>query len=141
MSESTSNDCIFCKIVSREIPSVKILETERALVFADINPATRGHALVVPKTHSVNILDVSEEDAIAVMEAARSVARAMPQSLGCRGVNLFHCAGKEAWQDVFHFHLHVIPRYAKQELTQAWTVKPGDPRDIEEAAAALRSAL
>ena len=85
------NDCLFCKIVSGEIPSTRILETDDALVFADINPATRGHALVIPRRHSVNILDMNDEDAAAVMVAARRVAAAMPQAFGCSGVNCSNC--------------------------------------------------
>ncbi len=134
-------DCIFCRIVAGEVPSEKIFEDGSVIVFADINPATRGHCLVVPRKHSVNILDIPGEDVLAVIAAAREIARVMPSALGCKGVNLFHCAGAEAWQDVFHFHMHVIPRYSRQELKQAWSMKPGIPAEVKEAAGKVRAAM
>ena len=134
-------ECIFCKILAGEIPCTKILETERSLAFADINPATRGHALVIPKAHSVNVFDIAEEDVLDVMALGRRIAQAMPEALGCKGVNLFHCADAVAWQCVFHFHLHVIPRYERDELTAPWTMTPGDMKDIAAAAKSISDRL
>ena len=134
-------ECIFCKILAGEIPCTKVLETERVLAFADINPATRGHTLVIPKEHSVNVLDMGEEDMVEVASVARKVARAMPGALGCKGVNLIHCADAVAWQEVFHFHLHVIPRYERGELTPPWTGTPGDMKDIAAAARSIAAKL
>lgn len=134
-------DCLFCRIVRGELPAARVLESDRILAFADINPATRGHTLVIPKQHCLSILDISEEDAGLVMEAARRIARAMPGAIGAKGVNLLHCAGDEAWQDVFHFHMHVIPRYQRSELRSAWVMKPGDPEDIADAARRIAGAL
>lgn len=136
-----AEDCIFCRIAAGEVPSRKVLETRRVLAFADINPATRGHTLVIPKKHFVNILDLPVEEAREVISAASRIARAMPGALGCKGVNLHHCAGKEAWQDVFHFHMHVIPRYSASELRQAWTLKPGNPDEISKAAGLIAAAI
>jgi histidine triad (HIT) family protein len=134
-------DCIFCKMIAGDIPVSKVLENHAVLAFADINPATPGHTLVIPKTHSVNILDISAVDGAAVMEAARCIARVMPDCLGCKGVNLFHCAEEVAWQSVFHFHIHVIPRYETLELTQAWTITPGNLEEIAKKAKAIANAL
>lgn len=134
-------DCIFCRIVAGAVPSFRIFENDSVVAFADINPATKGHTLVVPRKHFVNILDIPEKDALDIFAAARKIARAMPAALACAGVNLHHCAGREAWQDVFHFHLHVIPRYSAGELRQAWTVKPGNPGEISKVAGIIASEL
>ena len=131
-------DCIFCKIVAGEIPATKIDEDERTLTFMDINPGTRGHALVIPKEHSKDLLEIDPADLAAVAEAAQRLARRVPDALGADGVNLINSCGAAAWQTVFHFHMHVIPRYDGDPLKLPWTPTPGDEDEIAAAGAALK---
>ena len=131
-------DCLFCKIVAGEIPSQRVDEDERTVAFMDINPATRGHALVVPREHSANLLEVEHDDLAATLAAAQRLARTVTERLGADGVNLLNCCGATAWQTVFHFHVHVIPRYEGDPLRLPWSPAPGDPDEIAAAADALR---
>jgi len=130
-------DCLFCSIVAGEIPSTIVDEDERTIAFMDINPATRGHALVVPRAHSRDLLDVSEEDLAACAAAARRLAGRVSERLDADGVNLLNSCGRAAWQTVFHFHIHVIPRYDDDPLRLPWTPGPGDPDEIAAAAREL----
>ena len=130
-------DCLFCKIVAGEIPSTRVAEDERTVTFMDINPATRGHVLVVPREHSKDLLEIDPEDLAAVARAGQRIAHTISERLGADGVNLLNSCGREAWQTVFHFHLHVIPRYAADPLRLPWTPEPGDRDEIAEAARAL----
>jgi histidine triad (HIT) family protein len=131
-------DCLFCKIVAGEVPAQRIADDDRTVTFMDINPATRGHALVVPKAHAANLLEIDPSDLTAVALAAQQLAKRVPQALGAEGVNLINSCGSAAWQTVFHFHLHVIPRYADDPLKLPWTPAPGDADEIADAASALR---
>jgi histidine triad (HIT) family protein len=130
-------DCLFCKIVAGEIPATRVHEDERTVAFMDINPATRGHVLVVPREHTRDLLSIDPEDLAAVATAAQKLAKVMPDRLGADGVNLLNSCGRPAWQTVFHFHMHVIPRYAGDPLRLPWTPEPGDRDEIAEAARAL----
>lgn len=132
-----ADDCIFCKILADEIPSYAVAQSDRAYAFADINPATRGHTLVIPRAHADDIHEIGAEDLAACALLAKHVA-ARVQRLGATGVNLLHSAGASAWQTVFHFHIHVIPRYAGDPLRLPWTPAPGDPAEIAAAASELR---
>src|SRR4051794_28420348 len=107
----TDPDCIFCKIVAGEIPSHKIDEDDKTLAFMDINPWTRGHALVIPKAHSRNVYDIDPEDMAAVMATAQRVAQRARDRLGAEGINLLQSSEPVAMQTVFHTHVHVIPGY------------------------------
>jgi histidine triad (HIT) family protein len=131
-------DCLFCKIVSQEIPSERIAEDERTVSFMDINPGTRGHALVIPREHATDLLEIDPEDLAATVQAAQRLARKAVKALGADGVNLINSCGKAAWQTVFHFHVHVIPRYADDPLRLPWIPSPGDPEQIAATAAQLR---
>jgi len=131
-------DCMFCKIVAGEIPAQIIDEGERTVAFMDIAPATRGHALVVPRRHARDLLEIEPADLEAVAVAAQRVAARMPGRLGAEGVNLLNSCGRAAWQTVFHFHVHVIPRYEGDPLQLPWTPAQGDPEEIKAAADALR---
>jgi histidine triad (HIT) family protein len=127
-------DCLFCKIVAGEIPATRVAEDDRTVAFMDINPATRGHVLVVPREHADDLLAIEPEDLAAVSKTAQRVAATMPDRLGADGVNLLNSCGREAWQTVFHFHMHVIPRYAADPLRLPWTPEPGDRDEIAAAA-------
>jgi histidine triad (HIT) family protein len=137
MSDHDPN-CLFCKIVSGELPSERIDEDERTVAFMDISPATRGHALVVPRNHAANLLEIDAEDLAATVAAAQRLARTVVQRFDADGVNLINACGAAAWQTVFHFHIHVIPRYEGDPLRLPWTPAPGDPVEIAAAADALR---
>jgi histidine triad (HIT) family protein len=130
-------DCLFCKIVARDIPATLVREDERTVAFMDINPATRGHLLVVPREHAADLLEIGSEDLAACAAAARELAARVSERLEADGVNVLNSCGREAWQTVFHFHLHVIPRYAGDPLRLPWTPAPGDRDEIAEAAAEL----
>lgn len=132
-------DCPFCKIVAGELPATIVAEDERTVSFMDINPATRGHALIVPREHAGDLLAVGDEDLSACAAAARRLAARVKDALGADGVNLLNSNGSAAWQTVFHFHLHVIPRYRDDPLRLPWVPGPGDPDEIAAAGAALRA--
>ena len=133
-----AEDCIFCKIVAGEVPSQIVAEDELTISFMDISPATRGHALVIPRRHARDLLEVGNEDLTAVALAAKRLAERARDRLDADGVNLLNSCGAQAWQTVFHFHVHVIPRYAGDPLKLPWVPTPGDPNDIAAAAADLR---
>ena len=134
----SDQDCIFCAIIAGDIPAQIVDEDERTVAFMDINPATRGHALVVPRRHARDLLEIEPDDLGATILAAQRLARKMPEQLGADGVNLLNSCGRAAWQTVFHFHIHVIPRYQGDPLTLPWTPAEGDAQEIAEAAEALR---
>ncbi len=131
-------DCLFCKIVAGEIPATVVREDERTFAFMDINPATRGHVLVVPRTHARDLWEVGAEDLQACAVAAQDIATRARDRLGAPGVNLLNSCGEAAWQTVFHFHVHVIPRYTDDPLRLPWLPGPGDADEIAAAGAELR---
>ena len=130
-------DCIFCKIAEGELPASVVAAEERALAFLDINPATRGHTLVIPRAHAQDIHDVSAEDLAAIAALAQRIAGRARERLGADGVTLLQSSGQAAWQTVFHFHIHVIPRYTDDPLRLPWVPTPGDAAELASAAAAL----
>ena len=130
-------DCIFCKILAGELPATIVDEDERTIALMDIAPATRGHALVIPRTHVADLLTIERDDLDAVGAAAQRLAGTVKRRLGADGVNLVNSCGAAAWQTVFHFHIHVIPRYDGDPLRLPWTPAPGDPDEIAAAAKQL----
>jgi histidine triad (HIT) family protein len=136
-----SANCIFCRIILGEIPSTKIYEDVTTFAFMDINPGTRGHALVIPKQHAVDIHDVPPDVLGDMARTAQRVATAAKQHLGCGGVNLVQSSGAVAFQSVFHIHIHVIPRYEGDGVRLPWTPKPGDKNEIADLAEKLRKGL
>ena len=132
-------DCIFCGIVEGSIPAERIDSDERTVAFMDINPATPGHALVIPRAHSADLLEIEPEDLSAVSTAAQRLARHMKDVLGADGINLINSCGAAAFQTVFHFHVHVVPRYEGDPLRLPWVPKEGNPAQIAEVAAKLRT--
>ena len=130
-------ECLFCKIVAGQVPATIIAEGERAIAFMDINPATRGHALVIPRAHARDLREIADEDLQAVAVMAKHVAARQLERLGASGVNLLNSNGRAAWQTVFHFHMHVIPRYAGDPLKLPWVPAPGDSDDTAAAGTEL----
>jgi histidine triad (HIT) family protein len=131
-------DCLFCGIVAGSIPSQTIDSDERTVAFMDINPATPGHALVVPRAHSADLLEIGAEDLTATTLAAQRLARRMKDVLSADGINLINACGAAAWQTVFHFHIHVVPRYEDDPLKLPWIPEPGDTDEVAATAARLR---
>ena len=135
------NNCIFCKIAAGEIPSKTIYEDDKFRVIMDLGAASEGHALILPKDHYANLMELDEETASSVLPLAGKISRAMMKSLDCDGLNLVQNNGEEACQTVMHFHLHMIPRYKGGNEVIEW--KPGSPsaEELEETAAKIREAL
>jgi histidine triad (HIT) family protein len=133
-----SDDCLFCGIVAGTVPSETIASDERTVSFMDINPATAGHALVVPRTHSADLLEIEPDDLEAVTLAAQRLAKRAKDVLDADGVNLINACGAAAWQTVFHFHMHVVPRYEDDPLELPWIPRAGDSDEIASLAAKLR---
>jgi histidine triad (HIT) family protein len=135
-------DCIFCAIVAGELPATVVAAEERAIAFMDISPATHGHVLVVPRAHARDVHEIAPEDLAACAALAQRLAGLARDRLGADGVNLLSSAGAAAWQSVFHFHIHVIPRYEGDPLRLPWTPGAGgDADDVAAAAAALLAAV
>ncbi|MEV5968067.1 HIT family protein [Kribbella sp. NPDC051952] len=132
-----SENCLFCGIVAGDIPSTQVAENERAIAFMDINPATAGHLLVIPRTHSTDLREASAEDLTAATLLAQSLVSRVIERLDAAGANLLSCIGADAWQSVFHTHLHVIPRYQDDPLQLPWHPTPGDFDEIKATAAKL----
>ncbi len=137
MTKPSDPDCIFCKIVAGELPATVVDEDEHTIAFMDINPATRGHALVVPREHARDLLEIDPHQLQGASTAAQRLARRAKERLKADGVNVINSCGVAAWQTVFHFHLHVIPRYQGDAMRLPWIPAPGDPREIAAAAGAL----
>ena len=132
------DDCIFCQIVAGEAPATIVDSDERTVAFMDINPATRGHTLVVPRAHYADLAEIPDDELATCVQAARRLAERAVERLEADGVNLLNAQGRAAWQTVFHFHFHVIPRYEGDPLRLPWTPGPGDPDEIAGTAARLR---
>jgi histidine triad (HIT) family protein len=130
--------CVFCRILAGELPGTVVAESERAVAFMDVSPATPGHLLVVPRQHTPDLLTADPGDVAACATLAQQVARRLRDRLGAEGVNLLQNSGSAAWQSVFHLHIHVIPRYADDPLVLPWKPAPGDPAEIASVAAVLR---
>ena len=127
--EMTDKDCIFCKIAGGNIPSSTVYEDEQFRVILDLSPATKGHALILPKQHYANIFEIDEHVLKDLIVLAKKVATAMKETLNCDGVNIVQNNGEIAGQTVFHFHMHLIPRYEGDNVGITW--KPGKLTDEE----------
>lgn len=114
------NNCIFCKIANGEIPAATIHEEEDFRVILDLGPASRGHALILPKNHFANIYELDEETTAKAFILAKKMVDKMTKALGCDGFNIVQNNGKSAGQTVFHFHIHLIPRYENDSVGLGW---------------------
>jgi len=140
MADEHDPDCIFCRIVAGDLPATVIAEDELTIALMDIQPANRGHALVIPRAHSRDLLSIPAADLSACTVMAQRIAGRGVERLGADGVNLLNSCGADAWQTVYHFHIHVIPRYQGDPLRLPWTPGPGDMAEIAAAGALLRDA-
>lgn len=114
------NNCIFCKIANGEIPSSTLYEDEKVRVILDISPASKGHALILPKEHYANLYEISDEMATHVIKTAKKMAKKMQEELKVEGLNVVQNNGKLAGQTVFHYHMHLIPRYQGDGVNVKW---------------------
>ena len=113
-------NCIFCKIANGEIPSASLYEDEKVKVILDIAPASKGHALILPKEHFANVYEISDDMATHVMLTAKKMAKKMQEELGLEGLNVLQNNGEVAGQTVFHYHMHLIPRYSDDKVRMKW---------------------
>lgn len=135
------SDCVFCNIVAGQIPSAKVHEDELTLAFMDIGEVNPGHVLVAAKPHVENIFGLDDTLAAAVFRTAARVARAVQKAYSPEGVTLYQANGSAAGQTVFHFHLHLLPRYARDGMRLTWPTKNPPREQLEANAAKLRAAL
>ena len=136
-------DCIFCKIVKKEISCFKVYEDDRVLAFEDINPISEGHTLIIPKNHATNLWEITEEDLTAVQLAAKKIIKGIKDALNPTGVAALQLNGKGANQVVMHYHLHLIPRISgtpSLPITE-WEMKPGNMEAIKLTAEKIADAI
>lgn len=131
-------NCIFCKIAAGEIPSATLYEDEDFRVILDLGPASKGHALILPKEHYRNLFDLDDELAAKVMVLAKRMIRKMKDVLGCDGYNIVQNNEAVAGQTVFHFHMHLIPRYEGDHVGLGWNMGELSEADKEEILSKLR---
>src|SRR2546423_9112431 len=132
------SDCLFCGVVAGDVPAQIVDSDEHTVAFMDINPATEGHALVVPRTHSADLLEISDLDLERTTLAARRLAVKLRAALEPDGFNVLNSCGSVAWQTIFHFHLHVVPRYEDDPLKLSWIPRGGEPDAIAAVADRIR---
>lgn len=115
-----NDNCIFCKIANGGIPSAAIYEDAEFRVILDVNPASKGHALILPKKHYADVLEMDEDTAGKAFRLAKTMAVKMKEALQCDGINILQNNGAAAGQTVFHFHIHLIPRYKDDKVGLSW---------------------
>ncbi len=133
-----ADPCVFCQILAGELPGEIAMDDEHTVALMDINPWTRGHAVVVPRTHVTNLYEIEDDDLARVNATAARLARRMRDVLGCDGVNLLNSTNPAAWQTIFHFHLHVIPRYEDDPLELPTRPTRAEPEELAQVASDLR---
>ena len=135
------SNCIFCKIANGEIPSSTVYEDQDFRVILDLGPAAKGHALILPKAHFKDVCELDEAVAAKVLPLGAKIGAAMKEALGCAGFNLVQNNGAAAGQTVFHFHMHVIPRYENGPEMVTWTPGKEDPEVLAQTAEKIKNAL
>ncbi|AGN35574.1 HIT family protein [Bacillus paralicheniformis] len=138
------SDCIFCKIINGEIPCAKVFENEHVLAFLDISQVTKGHTLVIPKVHKTNIYEMTPDVSREFFEAVPKIAQAIKDEYEPIGLNLLNNNGEKAGQSVFHYHMHIIPRYGKGDgFGAVWKTHADDysPEDLQNIAASINKHL
>ena len=126
------DNCIFCKLANGDIPTRSLYEDDMFRVIMDAAPATKGHALILPKDHAANIYELPEETAGKAKILAKKMAKHMTEKLGCDGFNLLQNNGEVAGQTVFHFHLHLVPRYKEDEPILNWSHQSFTDEEMDE---------
>lgn len=134
-------NCIFCKIANGEIPSATVYEDENFRAILDLNPASKGHTIILPKSHFKDVCELDEKTSAAVLPVAARIGAAMKASLGCTGFNLVQNNGTSAGQTVFHFHMHVIPRYEDGPNMVSWTQNSSESEELQRTASQIKNNL
>jgi len=135
------SDCVFCRIVARQIPATVVHEDEHTLAFMDLGQVNPGHVLVALKAHAENLYGLNDAQAGAVLRVAAKVGRAIRDAFAPHGLSVYQANGKAAGQTVFHYHVHLVPRYEGDGMALTWPVK-NPPRDkLEDYAARIRKSL
>ena len=135
------SNCVFCKIMAKQIPASVVHEDERTLAFMDLGQVNPGHVLVAAKAHAENLYELSDADAAAVFRAAARVARAIRSAFAPEGLSVYQANGKAAGQTVYHFHMHLVPRYENDGMNLSWPVKNPPREQLEANAAKIRARL
>ena len=135
------SDCVFCKIVARQIPATVVHEDEHTLAFMDLGQVNPGHVLVAVKRHAENLYALDEAQAAAVLRAAARVARAIRDAFAPQGLSVYQANGKAAGQTVFHYHVHLVPRHEGDGMALTWPVKNPPREKLEEYAAKIKALL
>ncbi len=133
-----AEDCIFCSILAGDLPGEVVDEDEHTVAFMDINPWTRGHAVVIPRRHVRDLYEIDDQELARTSIAAKRLALKMRDRLGCDGVNLLNSCGAAAWQTIWHFHMHVIPRYDDDPLSLPTRPQRAEPDELASVATELR---
>ncbi len=135
------SNCVFCRIVAKEIPAAVVYEDEHTLAFMDAGQVNPGHVLVAAKGHAENIYELSDAQAAGLLRAAAHVARAIRDAYQPQGLSVYQANGKAAWQSVFHYHMHLVPRHENDGMALTWPAKNPPREKLVEYAAAIRQAL
>ena len=135
------NDCIFCRIVARQVPATVVHEDEHTLAFMDLGQVNPGHVLVAVKKHAENLYALDDAQAGAVLRAAARVGRAIRDAFAPQGLSVYQANGKAAGQTVFHFHVHLVPRHDGDGMALSWPVKNPPREQLEAHAARIRASL
>lgn len=133
--------CVFCKIANGQIPASTVYEDDEFRVILDLGPASRGHALILPKQHFKDVCELDEKTAAKILPLGAKIGAAMKKSLGCAGFNLVQNNGEAAGQTVYHFHMHVIPRYEGGPAIVSWTPGQAAPEELAETARQIKEYL
>ena len=141
VDHSPPGECLFCRLVLGEIPSAKVYEDALTVAFMDIGQVNPGHVLVATRRHAATLLDITSEEAGAVMQTAQRVAAAVQEVFDPPGLTLLQANGREGDQTVFHFHMHVVPRHAQDGIALSWPRKDPSAEVLHDHAARLRAAL
>ena len=140
-SKMKKEDCIFCKIANGEIPSTTVYEDEMFRVILDLGPASRGHALILPKEHFKDVCELDEKTAAKILPLGAKIGAGMKKGLGCTGFNLVQNNGISAGQTVFHFHMHIIPRYEDGPNMVSWTPGKAEPEELADTAKLIQEGM
>ena len=133
------SECLFCKIIEGAIPSRKVFENQDCFAFLDIFPAAKGHTLVIPKQHVIDIHDSDAQTYSLVAAAAKEVADLLQTKLGSQGITIFQMNREAGWQTVFHLHMHVIPRWSDDALHKPWEIAAASENELEQVLTLLRT--
>ncbi len=131
------SDCVFCRIIAGEIPSATVFEDEDFKAIMDIAPAAKGHIIILSKKHYANLYELEDSVASKALIVARRIAQAMKEELKCDGINILQNNGEAAGQTVFHFHIHVMPRYNDDHVIVPWTNQKYEDGEAAAIAAAI----